>query len=75
MVIYNLYKLKLEMVMFTKDLWKIVDGSELPPPSTASNKVKKLYERRCKKAFAIIATILVDKELAHIYKCKGPAET
>ena len=71
---FNLYKFKLEMVMSTKDLWEIVEGTELPPPSTASDEVKKAYERRCKKAFAIIATSLVDKELAHIKGCKGPAE-
>ena len=56
---FNLYKFKLEMAMSTKDLWEIVDGSELPPPSTASDEVKKAYERRCKKAFAIIAMSLV----------------
>ena len=71
---FNLYKFKLEMAMSTKDLWEIVDGSESPPPSTASDEVKKAYDRRCKKAFAIIAMSLVDKELAHIKGCKGPAE-
>ena len=64
----NLYKFKLEMAL---DLWEIVEGSELPPPSTASDKVKKAYDQRCKKAFAIIAMSLVDKELAHI---KGSVE-
>jgi hypothetical protein len=42
---FNLYKFKLEMVMSTKDLWEIVDGSELPPPFTASDEIKKAYER------------------------------
>ena len=63
---FNLYKFKLEMVMSTKDLWEIVKGSGLPPPSMTSDKVKNAYEQRCKKAFGIIATSLVDKELAHI---------
>ena len=72
--IFNLYKFKLEMVLSTKDLWEIVKGKELPPPSTASDEVKKAYERGCKKSFAIIATSLVDKELAHIKKCKRPVE-
>ena len=66
---FNLYKLKLEMVMSTKDLWEIVEGSELLRPFTASDEVNKTYERRCKKAFAIIATSLMDKELAHIKEC------
>jgi hypothetical protein len=38
---FNLYKFKLEMAMSTKDLWEIVDGSELPPPSTASDDARK----------------------------------
>ena len=63
---FNLYKFKLEMVLSTKNLWEIVEGTELPPPSTASDKVKKAYERRYKKDFAIIVTSLVDKQLAHI---------
>ena len=41
---FNLYKFKLEMVISTKDLWKIMKGMELPPPSTASYEVKKAYE-------------------------------
>ena len=49
---FNLYKFKLEMAMSTKDLWEIVEGSELAPPSTASddilehiNKVKSLADQ------------------------------
>ena len=72
---FNVYKFKLEMVMSTKDLWEIMEGSELLSPSTASDEVKKAYERRCKKAFAIIATSLMDKELVHIKECKGPAQS
>ena len=53
---FNLYKFKLEMTMSTKDLREIVEGLELPPPSTTSDEVKKTYERRCKKAFATIVT-------------------
>ena len=41
---FNLYKFKLEMALSTKDLWKIVEGSELAPPSTTSDEVKKTYE-------------------------------
>ena len=71
---FNLYKFNLEMVLSTKDLWEIVHDTELLPPSTMSNVVKKMYERRCTKAFAIIAMTLVVKELAHIKGCKGSTE-
>lgn len=71
---FSLWKFKMEMILSAKDLWDIVDKSELPPPSTADERDKKDYERRCKRAFAVIATNLVDKEMAHIKACKGPAE-
>lgn len=47
--------------MATKWLWKIVEGSELTPLSTANDKIKKAYKHQCKKAFAIIAASLVTK--------------
>ena len=62
----NLYKIKLKMVMSTEDLWKIMEGLELLPSSTVSDEVK--------KAYAIIAMSLVDKDLMHIKGCKGLAE-
>ena len=71
---FSLWKFKMEMILSAKDLWDIVDQSEPPPPSTADEKDKKYYERRFKRAFAVIATNLVDKEMAHIKACKGPAE-
>ena len=38
---FNLYKIKLEMALSTKDLWEIVEGTELPPPSTASGNTRR----------------------------------
>lgn len=57
---FNLYKFKLKMVLAIKDLWKIVDCLEVPPPSTTNDNDKKTYERRCKMTFTIIATHLVE---------------
>lgn len=45
----NLCKSTLEMVLATKDLWEIVESLKAPPSSTASDKVKNVFERRCKK--------------------------
>lgn len=42
---FNLYRFKSEMVLATKDLWKIVDSSKLRPPSTANDNNKKAYEQ------------------------------
>ena len=71
---FGLWKFKMEMVLAAKDLWDIVDKSESPPPDDAQESTKKEYTRRCKKALAIIAMNLVDKEMLHIKGCTGPAE-
>ena len=71
---FGLWKFKMEMVLAAKDLWDIVDKSKSPPPNDAQESTKKEYTRRCKKALAIIAMNLVDKEMLHIKGCTGPAE-
>ena len=42
---FSLYRFKSEMVLATKDLWKIVDSSKLRPPSMANDNNKKAYEQ------------------------------
>jgi hypothetical protein len=64
----------MEMVLASMDLWEIVDGSEEAPPSNADPKIIKEYQRRVKKAMSIISINLVDSQLHHIKRCKGPAE-
>jgi hypothetical protein len=64
----------MEMVLASMDLWEIVDGSEEAPPSNADPKIIKEYQRRVKKAMSIIGINLVDSQLHHIKRCKGPAE-
>lgn len=71
---FSLWKFKMEMVLSSKELWDIGDGSENPPSLDADVSVKKVFGKRAKTAFAMIATNLVDKEMAHIKNCKGPAE-
>jgi hypothetical protein len=41
---FNLYKLKLEMLLSTKDLWEIMEGLDTSPSSIATDKIKKIYE-------------------------------
>jgi hypothetical protein len=71
---FNLWKFKMEMVLASMDLWEIVDGSEEAPPSNSDPKVIKEYQRRAKKAISTIAINLVDNQLHHIKRCKGPVE-
>ncbi len=71
---FNLWKFKMEMVLASMDLWEIVDGSEEAPPSNADPKVIKEVQRRVKKAMSTIGINLVDSQLHHIKRCKGPTE-
>ncbi|KAH8962822.1 hypothetical protein BDL97_05G121000 [Sphagnum fallax] len=71
---FSLWKFKMEMVLASMDLWEIVEGSEEAPPSNADPKIIKEYQRHVKKAMFIIGINLVDSQLHHIKRCKGPAE-
>ncbi|KAH8974844.1 hypothetical protein BDL97_01G122600 [Sphagnum fallax] len=71
---FNLWKFKMEMVLASMDLWEIVNRSEEAPPSNADPKVIKEYQQRAKKAMPTIGINLVDSELHHIKRCKGPAK-
>ena len=48
------------MALSSTDLWKIVEGTEEAPPSDASDKDKKDYQRRVEKAMSMIGLNLVD---------------
>jgi len=71
---FNLWKFKMEMVLASMDLWAIMDGSEEAPPSKSDPKVIKEYQRHAKNAMSTIAINLVDSQLHHIKRCKGPRE-
>ncbi len=71
---FSFWKFKMEMVLASMDLWEIVDGFEEAPPSNADPKIIKEYQRHVKKAMSIIGINLVDSQLHHIKRCKGPAE-
>jgi hypothetical protein len=64
----------MEMVLASMDLWEIVEGSEEAPPSDANPKVIKDYQRHVKKAMSTIGINLVDSQLHHIKRCKGPTD-
>ena len=64
----------MEMVFADKELWEIVEGSEEPPFSSTDPKVRIAYNRRDKKAFAILALNLSDSQLSHIRSCKTSTE-
>ena len=64
----------MEMVLASRDLWDIVDESEVAPPSDADVKDKRAFEKRFKTAFGFIAINLVNEEMTHIKHCKGPTE-
>ena len=47
-----------------------MEGSEEVPYSTSDPNVRLAYNRREKKAFAILALNLSDSQLSHIRSCK-----
>lgn len=57
---FGLWKFKMEMLLSEKDLWDIVDGSEVAPPKEAQDSVQKDFLKRSKTAFGIIIRHLVD---------------
>ena len=69
---FNLSQFKLEMLMSTQDLSKIVENLELPLPSTTATRLRRRMSGECKKASAIISTSLVDK--AYIKGYNRPIE-
>lgn len=71
---FGMWKFKMEMILAEKDLWDVADGGEEPPSADADLKTKKAFERREKKAFALIVTNLADQQIAHIRHCKTLAE-
>lgn len=71
---FGMWKFKMEMILAEKDLWDVADGSEEPPSEDADLKTKKAFERKEKKAFALIVTNLADQQIAHIRHCKTPAQ-
>ena len=71
---FHLWKFKMEMVMAERELWDIVEGSEQFPHFTTNPRVIQAYNRREKKAFAILALNLSDSQLSHIRSCESPEE-
>ena len=69
---FHLWKFKIEMLLASKDLWEIVEGSEEPPLEEGDPKELKAFQRRSKLALSIIATNLVNQQAAHIQHCRDP---
>ena len=72
---FSLWKLKMEMVMASIDVWNIINKSENAPPSDADPKVLKEYERPIKKVMSIIGLNLADNQFVHIKSCKKLVKT
>jgi len=56
-------------------LWDIVEDTEDALATDEEPKVVKAYYKRMRRVIAIIATNLVDCQLAHIHLCKDPTKT
>ena len=71
---FSLFKFKMEMILDEKDLWDLVEGTEIAPPTGSDEKLILAFKKRERTAFRILCTHLVDAQLQHVKSCKGAAE-
>ena len=71
---FSLFKFKMEMILDEKDLWDLVEGTEIAPPTGSDEKLILAFKKRERIAFHILCTHLVDAQLQHVKSCKGAAE-
>ena len=70
----SMYKLKINILLASIDLWDIVDGPEVVSSSNADSKVKREYQSHIKMVVSIIGLNLTCYQLVYITRCKGRAE-
>ena len=71
---FSLFKFKMEMILDEKDLWDLVEGTEIAPPTGSDEKLILAFKKHERTAFRILCTHLVDAQLQHVKSCKGTAE-
>ena len=57
-------------IIRAKDLWGLIDGSDLPPEDDASDDVKHRYKRDCNRAIAMITTNISDSKIYLVTSCE-----
>ena len=68
---YRTWKFSMRMVLQAKDLWEIVDGEEEKPEA---EKQGAAWEKRARKALALISLSVTAAEQEHIIDCTTPKE-
>ncbi len=68
---YRTWKFSMKMVLQAKDLWEIVSGEEVKPDA---EKQGAAWEKRARKALALISLSLSAAEQEHILDCTTPKE-
>src|SRR5579859_4270085 len=66
---YRTWKFSMRMVLQARDLWEVVSGEELKPET---EKGAQAWEKKARKAWAIIALALAAAEKEHIIECITP---
>jgi len=64
------WSFKLKNILRAKDLWGLIDGSDLPPVNDASEEVKQRYKRNCNRAIAMITTNISDSKIYLVTSCE-----
>ena len=71
---FSLFKFKMEMIIDEKDLWDLVEGTEIAPSTRSDEKLILAFRKRERTTFRILCTHLVDAQLQYVKSCKGAAE-
>lgn len=68
------WKIKIELLLASLDLWNIVDESKEAPIIDVDMNEKKEFKCRKKKSFGLIATNVDETNFSHIISCKRSIE-
>jgi len=66
---YRTWKFSMRMVLQARDLWEVVSGEEVKPEA---EKAAQAWEKKARKALAVIALALSAPEKEHIIECTAP---
>jgi hypothetical protein len=68
---YHTWSFKVQMILEEKDLWDVVNGDDERP---STSEMKKAWDKRSRKALAIICLAISDSQLVHVRHCKTARE-
>src|SRR5271170_3950289 len=68
---YRTWKFSMRMVLQARDLWEVVSGEEVKPET---EKAAQAWDKKARKALAVIALAMTGEEKENIIECTTPKE-